>query len=152
MLSPPRFTVRSLMVAVVLVAVDFVVVRGMLDGDWDEGVAFATLPMTNILILAAPRVRRGGSVGRFWIGFAIAGWSVAVLSAYLAYRHGAIFFRPANAIYPWETIRDPYYQTTYLCFIDAIVYTPPQILVAWLSGRLITGAMARQGFSPLGGA
>jgi hypothetical protein len=135
-LSRPRFTVRSLMLVVVLVAVDFVIVRRMLETSSDIGIAYATLPMANALFLVAPWAWGGGAKRNFWFGFEIAGWLIVVLFGYLSHSHAQTFFRPANSVYPWITIKNIYIQTTYLFSIDCLVYTPPQILVAWLVGSM----------------
>ena len=125
------------MLVVVLVAVDFVIVRHMLEAPRDIGIAFVTLPMANALILVAPRAWSGGATRRFWIGFEIAGWLMVLLFGYLSHSHGATFFRPANSVYPWITIKNFYFQHIYLFSIDLVFYTPPQILVAWFVGWII---------------
>jgi hypothetical protein len=131
-----RMTVRLLMVAVLLVAVDFAVVRSMSSANQDIGIAFVTLPTANALILVAGRVRSGDEWRPFWIGFEIVGWSVVALFGYLSWSHGAKFFRAANSVYPWANITNPSVQFAYLFSIDFVVYTPPQILMAWFGGRM----------------
>jgi hypothetical protein len=127
---------RRLMVAVFLVAVDFAILRGMSDTSQDIGVAFVTLPMANALILVAARVRSGNRWSPFWIGFVVVGWFMVASFGYLSWSHGAKFFRAANSVYPWITIKNIYVQWVYLFSIDFIVYTPPQVLVAWFGGRM----------------
>jgi hypothetical protein len=132
-----RITVRLLMVAVLLVAVDFAVVRSMSSANQDIGIAFVTLPTANALILVAGRVRSGDEWRPFWIGFEIVGWSVVALFGYLSWSHGAKFFRAANSVYPWTNITNRSVQLAYLFSIDFIVYTPPQILVGWVGGVMV---------------
>ena len=141
-LPRPRFTVRSLMVIVVLVAVDFVIVRHMSEAPRDVGIAFVTLPMANALILVAPRAW-GGATRRFWVGFEIAGWLMVLLFGYLSHSHGATFFRPANSVHPWATIQNIYIRNIYLFSVDCVVYTPPQVLVAWFVGWMFAGLALR---------
>jgi hypothetical protein len=133
----PKMTIRLLMVAVFLVAVDFAVVRSMSNAHRDIGIAFVTLPMANVLILVATRVRSGNEWRPFWIGFEVVGWSMAALFGYLSWAHGAKFFWAANSVYPWATITNPSVQWAYLLSLDFIVYTPPQIVVAWFGGRMV---------------
>jgi hypothetical protein len=126
----PRISVRWLMLVVASVAINFAIVRGIRDTGIDIGIAFVTLPMASILLVAAPRAWGGDATRRFWIGFEIAGWSMAVLFGYLSHHNAAAFFRPANSVYPWNTIRNWEVQLLYLMFIDFISYAPPQVLVA----------------------
>ena len=128
---------RLLMLVVVLVAVDFVIVRRMLETSSDIGIAFATLPMANALFLFAPRAWGGGAKRNFWFGFEIAGWLMVAMFGYLSHSHAQAFFRPANSVYPWITIKNIYIQNIYLFSIDCLAYTPPQILVAWLAGWML---------------
>jgi hypothetical protein len=139
----PRMSVRWLMLVVVLVAINFAIIRGIRGTGIDIGIAFVTLPMASILLLAAPRAWGGDATRRFWIGFEIAGWSMVVLFGYLSHHNGAAFFRPANSVYPWGTIRNREFQLIYLMFIDFIFYTPPQVLVAWFTGRVLAKHQSR---------
>ena len=143
---------RRLMVVIVLVAVNFVIVGGMQNSQIDIGIAFATLPMANILILAAPGAWGGNATRRFWIGFEVAGWLMTVLFGYLSYSHGAAFFRPANSVYTWNTIKSAYMRHTYLLIIDLIFYTPPQILIAWLVGWVLAKYQSRLEPTPSDGS
>jgi hypothetical protein len=136
-LPRPRFKVRLLMLVVILVAVDFGIVRRMLETASDIGIAFVTLPMANALFLVAPRAWGGGARRNFWFGFEIAGWLIVAFFGYLSHSHARTFFRPANAIYPWATIKNIYAKDIYLLSIDAVVYTPPQIVVAWFAGWML---------------
>jgi hypothetical protein len=131
------------MVVIVLVAVDFAIVGGMQNSQIDIGIAFATLPMANILILVAPGAWGGSATRRFWLGFEVAGWLMTVLFVYLSYSHAAAFFRPANSVYPWNTIKPAYLRHTYLIILDLIVYTPPQILIAWFVGWVLAKSQSR---------
>ena len=92
-LPRPRFTVRLLMLVVVLVAVNFVIVRRMLETSGDIGIAFVTLPMANALFLVAPRVWGGGARRNFWFGFEIAGWLMVAMFGYLSHSHAQDFLR-----------------------------------------------------------
>jgi hypothetical protein len=129
-----QITVRRLMAAVFLVAVNIAFAQSMLDINEDIGIIFVTLPMANILVLAAPRVWSGDATRAFWIAFEVAGWFMVVFFGYLSRAHGAVFFRPANGVYPWATIRNPYAQSTFLFVLDLIFYTPPQVMMAWCAG------------------
>ena len=59
------------------------------------------------------------------------------LFGYLSHSHAQTFFAPANSVYPWINIQNIYIQNAYLFSVDCLVYTPPQILVAWLAGRTL---------------
>jgi hypothetical protein len=144
----PRSTTRRLMVAVFLVAVDFAIVRGMSDANQDIGVSFVTLPMANLLILVAARVRSGHRWSPFWIIFEVVGWFMAALFGYLSWSRSAWFFGAANSVYPWVRIRNSYVQWLYLFSIDFIVYTPPQILAAWFGGRMAARSLPVFGGRP----
>ena len=142
-LPHPRISVRWLMLIVAVAAVNFAILRGMSSTNIDIGIAFATLPMASILLLAAPRAWGGNAARRFWIGFELAGWSMMLLFGYLSHSKGAGFFWPANSVYPWHTIRNRHIQFLYIIFIDFVVYTPPQVVVAWLVGRVLAKYQSR---------
>jgi hypothetical protein len=128
---------RRLMLVVALTAVNFAILRGVLTAGIDIGIAFVTLPMASILLLAAPRAWGGNTTRRFWIGFEMAGWSMVLLFGYLSHSKGSDFFWAANSVYPWNTIRNRHNQLLYIMLIDLIVYTTPQVVVAWLLGLAV---------------
>src|SRR4051812_12673336 len=97
----PSLTAGRLMVAVLLVAVNLAIVRGMAAVPLDIGIAFVMLPMVSILILVAPGMWRDKDRRPFWIGFEIAGWTMAATFGYLSWSHGPMFFRLAKSVYPW---------------------------------------------------
>ncbi len=135
-----RFTVGRIMLAVAVVAIDFVTWRTAWHANRDMGVLYVTLPMASLLIMLAPEALGCGAARGFWIGFEVAGWSMVAVSWYLSQYHGALFFEPANSVYPWpEKIRNPVALTIYLFLLDLVVYTPPQVVTAWLGGRLVAG-------------
>ena len=132
-----RISMHWLMLVVALAAVNFAILRGVSNGRIDIGIAFVTLPMAGMLLLAAPRVWGGNATRRFWIGFEMAGWSMALLFGYLSHSMDSDFFWAANSVYPWHTIRNWHIRLLYVMLIDFIVYTPPQVVVAWLVGLVV---------------
>lgn len=64
------------MMAVVLcVAFDFAIGKAAID--WDDpfsAITLAILPTTSLLLIALTRLRRGGVISSFWVGFEIFGW------------------------------------------------------------------------------
>jgi hypothetical protein len=130
-----RFTVRRMMVAIFLVAADFAIVRWMWRGNIDIGIASVTLPMANLLILAALSAGKNNATRRFLAGFEIAGWLMVLAWGYLSRFHGEAFFRAVNATYPRSTSLNST-QLACLMLVVTIVYTAPQLLAAWLAGRL----------------
>ena len=77
--------------------------------------------MAGILLLAAPRVWGGNATRRFWIGFEMAGWSMALLFGYLSHSMGSDFFWAANSVYPWHTIRNWHIRLLYIMNSPAAV-------------------------------
>ena len=76
-MSRIRFTIASLLVAVLLVAVGFAALRES-DDLWDSGVFTLTLGVLLVSILLA--LHRTDSRRTFWIGFALFGWGYLGLS------------------------------------------------------------------------
>jgi hypothetical protein len=72
-----RFTIASLLVVVLLVAVGFAALREASDL-WDRGVFTLALAVLLVSILFA--VHRTGSERAFWLGFALFGWGYLGLS------------------------------------------------------------------------
>jgi hypothetical protein len=132
-----KISMHWLMLVVALAAVNFAILRGVSNGRIDIGIAFVTLPMASILLLAVPRAWGGNATRRFWIGFEMAGWSMALLFGYLSHSKGSDFYSAANSVYPWHTIRNWHIRFLYVMSIDFIVYTPPQVVVAWLVGLVV---------------
>jgi hypothetical protein len=132
-----RISMRWLMLVVALAAVNFAILRGVSTARIDIGIAFVTLPMASILLLAAPRAWGGNTTRRFWIGFEMAGWSMVLLFGYLSHSKGSGFFWAANSVYPWHTFHNRNIRLLYIILIDFIVYTTPQVVVAWLLGLAV---------------
>src|SRR5262245_22121655 len=76
-MSHIRFTIASLLVVVLLVAVGFAALRESNDL-WDSGVFTLTLAVLLVSILFA--VHRSEARRAFWIGFALFGWGYVGLS------------------------------------------------------------------------
>jgi hypothetical protein len=72
-----RFTIASLLVVVLLIAVGFAALRESNDL-WDSGIFTLTLGILLVSILLA--VHRTASRQSFWVGFALFGWTYLVLS------------------------------------------------------------------------
>jgi hypothetical protein len=72
-----RFTIASLVVAVLFAAVAFAALR-QADDLWDSGVFTATLSLLGASVLVA--VHRSGRSRAFWIGFALAGSAYLIAS------------------------------------------------------------------------
>src|SRR5271157_2029993 len=72
-----RFSIASLLVVVLYVAVGFAALKESSDL-WESGVFTLTLAALLISILLA--VHRSGSRRAFWIGFALFGWTYLGLS------------------------------------------------------------------------
>ena len=72
-------SIRLLMVMIGLIAVDLGIVRALSDGGptWPM-FAFVTFPMINLLIIVAPRLRRGSATRPYYLGFALGGWAAVV--------------------------------------------------------------------------
>jgi hypothetical protein len=76
-----RFTIASLLVVVLFVAIGFTALRESSDL-WDSGLFSVTLGVLLISILLA--IHRAESRRTFWIGFALFGWGYLVLSLFPA--------------------------------------------------------------------
>src|SRR5690348_358666 len=76
-MSRIRFTIASLLVVVLLVAVGFAALREASD-PWDSGVFTLALAILLVSILLA--VHRTESRRAFWLGFALFGWGYLALS------------------------------------------------------------------------
>ena len=85
MKAPGRFSIGFLMVVVLLVAVDFGIVRGLCrSGGHAAAIGIVVVPMANLLILSGPKLRMANPTRSFWIGFEVAGWLATLAIGFLA--------------------------------------------------------------------
>src|SRR5262245_44875802 len=73
----PRFSIASLLILVLFVAISFAGLRAA-DDAWDSGILAATLMILLIAVLLA--VHRTGERRAFWLGFALFGWAYLIAS------------------------------------------------------------------------
>jgi hypothetical protein len=132
-----RFTIGTLMAVVFLVAADFAIVRAL----WGTsgplvGVAIVTLPMIDVLLLAIPHLRKSNPTRPYWGGFQVAGWIGVLTSGLLAWGCPDAFFWPITLMDRWlESPRSDASSALLIAFA-VVVYTPTQLLMALLGGRL----------------
>jgi hypothetical protein len=71
----PRFSIASLLVLVLFVAIGFAGLRAATDA-WDSGVLASTLLALLLALLLA--VHRTGQARAYWVGFALFGWAYLI--------------------------------------------------------------------------
>jgi hypothetical protein len=138
-----RFTVSRLMIVVFILAINFAVFRVLRDANHDLGVVFVTLPMANILILSAPRAWRRNATRTYWIGFEVGGWLIGSVFWYWC-RYGPYFFWFVHStedwlvasVPSWEFMFHRYDGWLYQLALSVAIYTPPQIICAYVIGKL----------------
>ena len=136
MAAARRFTIGRLMVVVVLVAVDFAVVRAVWGSAPWVGIAITTLPTIDVLLLALPRLRAGNPSRPFWAGFEAAGWlAVAGLGGMIAADHELALW-PIDRLWERWTALDEARRRAVLIPLAVAGYTAPLLLAAWAGGRL----------------
>lgn len=135
-----RFTIGRMMVAVLLVAVDFAVVRAVWGSAPWVGIAVTTLPTLNVLLLTIPSLRAGNPSRPFWAGFQAAGLLAAVALA------GMIVADPNITLWPverlWERLSAMVESRRRAVVITAavLIYTTPLLLIGMAAGRLTARA------------
>lgn len=135
MIIARRVSISFLMAVVGLVAADFAIVRGL----WNtaaSGVAVVVLPMINVLILAAPRLRRSNPARPFWLGFEVAGALTALVVGWLAAGPTEIIFLPFALINPLLSPLSIEARRAVAIAMIVLGYTPLLLLPAVVAGRL----------------
>lgn len=128
------------MSVVLLVAVDFAIVRALWDTNGPQvGIAIFTLPMVSLLTLALPHLRANHAARPFWLGFELIGGTMVAFVAFVAWFHPHTFFWPMSLI---ERNIPQWHEEARLGLsitCGVLLYTTPQLLAAliagWLSGR-----------------
>ena len=99
-----------------------------------------TLLLSNLMLLTAPRLRRGHHFRAFWIGFDLAGLTCFGLILILQEYALEVLFRPIIWMMQqgWISESTPL-NLAILCVVVVVLYNPPQLLfcglVGWLNGR-----------------
>lgn len=131
-LSASRFSIRFLMVVVLLVAADFGIVRGLWGSPFPPGVALAVIPMANLLILAWPK----SPARRFWVGFELVGWIVILTIVWLGFYGRQVLFAPMIRLEGMKIVPRESENLPLLIAEFIVIYTVPQVLLAWFGGWL----------------
>ena len=74
MTGKSRFSIATLMIVILVVAVDFGLGK-LVWPNWGKEVLMV-LPMINLLLFCLPRLRRGRKGRCFWVGFEGVGWAM----------------------------------------------------------------------------
>jgi hypothetical protein len=130
------FSTRLLMAIVILVGVDLAILKWMWGTDFNPGIALVTLPTLNVLLLVHPRLRSVNETRSFWVGFDVVGCCMAIAFGFLAWARGAVFFQPTHLLYPWASISNQDTRFALMFTVVVLLYTPPQVLAAWIGGRM----------------
>ena len=146
MVAKARFSIAWLMVFVSFLAIDIALVRAaylrMSAYGPSAGYLALVLPMANILLLILPRLRSDVSRRWYWIGFQLVGWVVIAILGYLDQYYKMVLFIPyewLRSFHFYPELSLPDLVITYIFFV--VTHTPPQLLLAFLGGRL-TARMA----------
>ena len=134
-----RFSIALTMTIISLIAADMALVKASFTrGGWPfPALLVITLPMANLMLLSASRLRPGRPGRWFWIGFDATGVALIFLSIYLDLNFKDQFVEPIEwvmelGIFPLGSPSD---DALALGF-TLVAYTPPQLLAAWIVGRL----------------
>ena len=135
-----HFSIRLLMMAILLIAVDFAIVPKLNGGSFRiyPATAVAILPMINLLILTLPRLRKRSKTRLYWSGFHGVGWLMVLMIGYLTAHDPNVFFAPVSwlEIHPPAILRETDLTIPVLFTLIIILYTTPQLLAAQLAGWL----------------
>lgn len=141
MASKRRFSIALLMTIVCFIATDIALMRAAFQkaSRWgpSSGYLAIVLPMANLLLLVLPKLRRSHPERWFWIGFEVVGWGVIGVLGYMDQYAKMTLFIPYEwmrsfNLYPFLSAPDV--ALTYAFFV--VLHTPPQLLLAWLGGRV----------------
>jgi hypothetical protein len=136
-----RFSIAWLMTIVLFLAVDIGLVRAAYGRNFagrSSGYLAIVLPMVNVLLMVFPRVNRSHPNRWFWRGFELVGWVVILILGFMDRKAKGTLFIPywwyrSFQLYPPESVTD--LMIVYSSFV--VLYTPPQLLLAWLGGRIV---------------
>jgi hypothetical protein len=143
MVPKSRFSIALLMMIVCFIAIDIALVQaayGHAVLGRSAGYLAIVLPMANLLLLSLPKLKRSHPGRSFWIGFEVVGWGVIAILGYMDEYAKEILFISYEWIrsfqlYPPESAPD--LAMIYTFFV--VFHTPPQLLLAWLGGRVSAG-------------
>ncbi|WP_435010969.1 hypothetical protein P12x_002259 [Tundrisphaera lichenicola] len=140
MIKPGRWSIAVLMAVVFFVAADFAILRALCNTAEPMVIALSTLPMSNLLILTMPRIKRDSINREFWMGFQAIGWIMILLFALVTSLYYSQFLYPIG----WIDDHDGLPSTSsaeialLICCI-VVIYTIPLVLGAmfggWFSSR-----------------
>jgi hypothetical protein len=133
-------SIALLMTIIGLLALNFGLMRWAFGGrSRSPSPAFLAmvLPMADLMILALPRLRPSYAHCGFWLGFEAAGVASIAVLAHMDRQDKDMLF------YPLELVGQHFGPVNSLSYaIDGstfctLVFWPPQLLLAWLVGRLV---------------
>ena len=134
--APRRISIGFLMAVVGLIAADFAIVRGLWNDPARAMVAVVTLPMVNILILAAPGLRRAHPGRPYWLGFVVVGGLVTLLAGLACAALPETFFLPFAPLRPvFERLAENLRPMLGIA-LTVLIYTPTLLLPAVVAGKL----------------
>ena len=137
MAASRRVSIALLMAVVFFLAVNLAIVRAVLELETAAILFFlATLPTANVLLLAAPRLRRGHPGRAFWLGFEVVGWPLTLAVGLLAWNFPGAFWWPLRFLEVLRPLASDLVAITIEIGSFVLLWTPPQLLVAWLAGLL----------------
>jgi hypothetical protein len=135
MMMKKRFSISLLMLVVVMIAVDFAIIRECMFGGPLE-LALAVLPSSNVLLLVLPNLRRADDFRRFWVMFEVVGWlMLLVVFAWFTWMDRDIVLAPITLFYGFHV---PDTTDSFPSVLIVAIYMSPQLLVAWVAGWLNT--------------
>lgn len=138
MARKPRISIGLLMTIIGLVAVDFAVLHSLYERTFiGFHVAFVVGPMINLLLVVAPRLRRGRPTRPYWWGFEIGGWLMVGVMGDLTVAAPIQLFAPLEWLNRSIQSLNGLVGATIELAAAVLLYTPLQVLPALLAARLL---------------
>ena len=101
MANPLRFPINRLMLIVLLAAVNLAIIRWIWDArSFRSMMVVALLPMTNVLLLVAQRLRADHPTQSFWLGFEVGGVAAMLVGGLLTVSAPQILLWPLAWLEP----------------------------------------------------